>query len=315
MREGVNEMANIGHYQAFSMEILSEIPLQLPQFTTASMNDASQERVWITYGSVRGSFKLEHTIGRIEYGRSDDHSEIMMHIPWIADISIGRGNCVVVEPAAGFEEPIVAQFIVGLVLIFILKRKRLVTVHGSAVSTGAEAIVLMGDRGSGKSTTAAVLVTHGSHMMCDDIVPIGPDGAGKSKPIVFPGIPRPKLRDRTYRELFGDSLEMRFLFDGIDKYQVPIETHIGSFPLHLACILREDIDRGDVNYRQLRGSEKIAQVMHHVSVLPGIESRQEIFAHALRIFQDIRVYEIRRPIGVSTVSQVVSLIEILSKDA
>ncbi|MDX9810325.1 MAG: hypothetical protein RBT04_09260, partial [Sphaerochaetaceae bacterium] len=44
----------------------------------------------------------------------------------------------------------------------------------------------------------------------------------------------------------------------------------------------------------------------------GIESPPEVFMHALRIFQNLPAYAIRRPKGSSTVAQVVSLIETLS---
>jgi hypothetical protein len=308
-------MTRIGHYQAFGLDILSDIPLQLPPFPTTSLHDAVHERVWITHGSVCKDFKLEHWAGLIEYGFSGDHEKTLLHLPGFVDISIDRDNRVVVEPAHGSEEMVIAQVITSLVLILILKRKQLVTVHGSAVSSEAHAIVLMGDRGSGKSTTAAALAGQGYHMMCDDIVPIGLDRNGTTEAIVFPGIPRPKLLHETYQEFFAGSWDMNHLFDGIDKYQVPIETHIGSFPLRLVCILREDPRCDELKYRRLQGSEKIARIMQHVSVLDGIESRQDAFMHALAIFQDIAVHEIVRPKGISTVSQVVSLIETLFQHA
>lgn len=308
-------MKEIVHYQSFNFEILSEIPLQLPPLSASSSHDTARDRVSITYGSVCKECKLEYSTGLIEYGFSDDHADMLIHIPRIADVSIDRDNQVVVETATERDDSIVGQVITSLVMVLILKRKLLVTVHGSAVSTGANAIVLVGERGSGKSTTAAALAGQGYHMMCDDIVPIGLAGTAKSAPIVYPGIPRPKLLEGTFRELFGDSWEMHTLFDGIDKYQVPIETQIGSVPLLLICILCEDPHCEALIHRQLQGSEKIAHIMRHVSVLQGIESRQEIFMHALRVFQDTRVYEIRRPRGVSTVMQVVRLIETLSQNA
>lgn len=305
-------MTGNGPYQAFCLEILSEIPLQLPLSTTIHATGIDYEQVCVTYGPVSHSFKLEHSIGNLEYGQSDDRSEIVIHVPKVADFSLGDDNHIIVEPAAGSDEHLIAQFIVTIVLICILKRKQLVTLHGSAVAINSHAIVLLGEQGSGKSTTAAVLTTHGSQMMCDDIVPIGLVQIEKSKPIVFPGIPRPKLLHETYQELFAGLWDMRHLFDGIDKYQVPIETHIGSFALQLVCILSEDPRCDELVHRQLQGSEKIARIMEHVSVLNGIESTQEVFMHALRIFQNIPVYEIRRPKGISTVAQVVSLIETLS---
>jgi hypothetical protein len=305
-------MTGNGPYQAFCLEITSEIPLQLPLSTTIHATDIDYERVWVTYGPVSHACKHEHSLGIIEYGKSDNQSEIVIHIPQVAYLSLSNDNHVIVEPTAGSDEHLIAQFIVTIVLIFILKRRQLVTLHGSAVAKNSHAIVLLGEQGSGKSTTAAVLTTHGSHMMCDDIVPIGLVRIDESMPTVFPGIPRPKLLHDTYQELFAGSWDVSCLFDGIDKYQVPIETTIGSYPLQFVGILCEDAHCDEVTHRRLQGSEKISRIMEHVSVLNGIESTQEVFMHALRIFQNIPVYEIRRPKGISTVAQVVSVIETLS---
>lgn len=306
---GSEKMAFTGHYQAFCLEILSEIPLQLPQFNRHDNNIAPTIAVRVLYGDVHQLTHVTHTVGSIVYGRSTDDSGIVVHIPRVADVFIKDDNRVIVQPASGSNELLVAQAISSMVLLFLMKRQPLVTLHGSAVSTGAKAIVLVGRQGVGKSTTAAALALQGLHMLCDDTVPIGlTDSSNNRCPIVFPGIPRPKLLGETYQEMFGDPSEALHLFDGVDKYQVPLETDIGAVPLLVICVLSEQSGTAHVEYHQLLGSKKISAIMSHVSVFQGIESINETFMRTLGILKEVPVYEILRPKGLPTIEDVARLI-------
>lgn len=306
---GSEKMAFVGHYQAFCLEILSEIPLQLPQYNKQDNSIDPTATVRILYGDVHILTQVTHTIGSIAYGRSDDGSGTVVHIPRIADVFIKDDSIVIVQPVSGSNELLIAQIISTMVLLFLMKRQPLVTLHGSAISTGAKAIVLVGQQGVGKSTTAAAMVLQGSHMLCDDTVPIGlTDRSNNRCPIVFPGIPRPKLLGETYQEMFGDTSEALHLFDGVDKYQVPLETDIVAVPLQVICVLSERSRTTHVEYHQLLGSKKISAIMSHVSVFQGIESINETFMRTVGILKEVPVYEILRPKGMPTINDVVRLI-------
>jgi len=134
-----------------------------------------------------------------------------------------------IEPELSADERTVGLYITGFVLSFLLRKHPFLTLHGSAV-TGlqGEALVFLGECGSGKSTTAAALTRLGYKVLCDDVVPVA------SGSVVFPGIPFPKLLPDAYEHLIGDSALAADLFDGIDKYRV--ELAAGHTPAALKSV-------------------------------------------------------------------------------
>ncbi len=65
-----------------------------------------------------------------------------------------------------------STYLLGPVMGFILRRRGVTALHASAFSLDGRAIVLTGDAGAGKSTTAAALGLRGMPVLCEDIAPI-----------------------------------------------------------------------------------------------------------------------------------------------
>lgn len=65
-----------------------------------------------------------------------------------------------------------STYFLGPVMGFILRRRGVTALHASAFSLDGRAIVLTGDAGAGKSTTAAALGLRGMPVLCEDIAPI-----------------------------------------------------------------------------------------------------------------------------------------------
>jgi len=298
-------------YWAFQMKIESDIPLQLPPFVAQTHSSTHPDSISIMYGKVHINGVLDHKVGSLEYGTSlNDPSEILLHIPNLADFSIGQDALIKVQPTANADEKIVAQFIIGIALMFLVKRQPIITLHGSAVSIDSNAVVFLGAQGSGKSSTAMAMTLQGAKMLCDDAVPIGlADRDGIPQPVVYPGIPRPKLLPDAYRDMIGDTSEAMHLFDGVDKYQIPIESETAATPLHLVYLLIPTEGLKYIEYEELKGFEKIAKILPHLSVLQGVEAIQDSYSQAVNMFRNARVWEIRRPNENSTIDQVVEVVQ------
>ncbi len=69
-------------------------------------------------------------------------------------------------------------YLTGSVLGFVLRLKGKVTVHASSVLYQGQAILLVGDSGFGKSTTAAAFVAENGQPLADDVVVIETDKHG-----------------------------------------------------------------------------------------------------------------------------------------
>ncbi len=65
-----------------------------------------------------------------------------------------------------------ATYFLGPVMGFILRRRGITALHASAFCVHGKAIVLTGEAGTGKSTTAAALALRGASVICEDIAAI-----------------------------------------------------------------------------------------------------------------------------------------------
>jgi hypothetical protein len=65
-----------------------------------------------------------------------------------------------------------STYFLGPIMGFILRRRGVTALHASAFSMDGRAIVLTGDAGAGKSTTAAALALRGMPVLCEDIAAI-----------------------------------------------------------------------------------------------------------------------------------------------
>ena len=100
-----------------------------------------------------------------------------------------RGREVVVDPLG--DDARVRAFLLGSVLGACLQWRGYLTLHASAIETGAGAVLFMGPRGVGKSTLLAALIDRGYRMMADDVSGVAMDADGR--PEVFGAFPHVRL--------------------------------------------------------------------------------------------------------------------------
>jgi hypothetical protein len=65
-----------------------------------------------------------------------------------------------------------STYFLGPVMGFVLRRRGITALHASALSIDGKAIVIAGEAGSGKSTTAAALALRGVSALCEDIAAV-----------------------------------------------------------------------------------------------------------------------------------------------
>ena len=76
------------------------------------------------------------------------------------------GSC-----AAPLTDEDLATYFLGPVVGFLLRRMQITCLHASGVKLHGRAVLLCGDAGCGKSTTAAALALRGAAVVSEDIVP------------------------------------------------------------------------------------------------------------------------------------------------
>ena len=331
-------------YQAFGMLIQSEIPLPLPknnperivsgsgsssscscesncqEQASACSGDGGIERsatsgelhqVSIKMGKVHSRpqphYQPEpqsHSLGTIRYTVCPEHIQIQVHIPQTGTFLIENMQSITVEPYPGADEKNISLCLTVLVLPFLLRRKPVITLHGSAVVTPAarvegnrgvalcgmepSAAILIGAKGTGKSTTAAALTKYGWKLLCDDLVPVEPG------PNVLPGIPLVKLLPDAFQVLAGDPDTSAHLFDGVSKYLAdtpitPYAAKLGTlYILHTGSV-------SSVQIEPLTGQEKIGEIIAHTIRIDGLDTPAEIFQRVTEYFGSVKTYRVTRP--------------------
>ena len=140
--------------------------------------------VWLT---ADGAFYRFHYAEGIDYVLSQDGTQLW--IGWskaVADSDI-------------------LSYLLGPVMGFILRLRGVTCLHASAVAVNGRAIVFVGDRGAGKSTTAMALGRLGYSIISDDLVPIY-----RNAGITYgqPGYPRMRLRQPSLPMLSALNVEL-----------------------------------------------------------------------------------------------------------
>jgi hypothetical protein len=270
-------------YSAFGMQVRSYMPLALPP---VGKDGVTGLPVDIVRGTVPENLALPLFLGKIRYGRVGD--SIQFDVPGIARYSLEGDARILVEALPGASEQRVGSCISGLLLSMFLRGRGIVTLHGSAVCGPRGALAFLGDRGSGKSTTAAALTARGYSMLCDDVIPVS------GGPMVLPGIPSPKLLPDAYATLIGNPAEAFHLFDGVDKYLVELPSSRVAAPLRIVFILgTADIER--LRIEPMRGAAKIAAILRHSQALAGIDDPVIQFSDCSSILAGTAVYRVLRP--------------------
>lgn len=100
------------------------------------------------------------------------------------------GGEIAVDLDPAFDPRLLALPLLGPVIAILMHRLGSLVLHGSAVELDGEAAIFLGDKGAGKSTTAASLVAAGHPLLADDVVAVRLSGEA---PLALAGFQAMKL--------------------------------------------------------------------------------------------------------------------------
>lgn len=137
-------------------------------------------------------------------------------------------------------------YLLSSILGFFLRLRGVICLHASAVTSGNQAIAMVGPAGVGKSTTAAALVRGGLAALSDDIVALEPREGGFW---IQPGYPRLNLWPESVQALYGSPERLPLITPGWDKRYLDLTQPPHTFqrqPCPLAVVyLLQEISGGD----------------------------------------------------------------------
>ncbi len=147
-------------------------------------------------------------------------------------IRIEAGCRITVDQPDGVNDAELQSWLFGPAMAVLHHQRGRPALHAAAVVIGGRAVVLAGDSGAGKSTTALALLRRGHRLLSDDQALIDPDTR-----LVASGVPSIKLWGAA-AEFMGwpvdSSLRAR---PGLDKYHVPLKDEFHPSPVALGSIL------------------------------------------------------------------------------
>jgi hypothetical protein len=211
-------------YTAYTLGIRSA--LALPELPASE----GREDVVIRFGSVDCAVSADVKQGLV-HATSE---EVCLYFRSIGRFLIRDGREIVIDPVPGVDERWIRIGVLGPGMGALLYQRGWLTLHASAVAIGDEAVAFIGERGWGKSTTAAAMCARGHHLVTDDVAAIQVDGA--TSPTVYPGYPQLKLWPEAAASL-GEDLEALPRLDPITERRArPVTRHFHTEPLPLRRI-------------------------------------------------------------------------------
>lgn len=172
------------HYHAFGMTIVSQ--LVLPELQRAPACPDCDLRIEI------GASLARKEADRLSGFEFDDRVQTLT---WkeLGEFRIEQGRSIVIRPVPGVTGEMLAFALLGPVMAMVLQVNARLVLHGSAVAKGDTAVAFLGDKGAGKSTTAAEFIRSGYELLTDDLIAIRTGDA--QPPTILPAFPQLKLFD------------------------------------------------------------------------------------------------------------------------
>ena len=177
-------------YHVFGIGVLSDV--EVPQLQPGR-------------GPVDARIRLGRTPSSIEnptdqtawYQRND--MQCLFSIEGVARYYIEKGQTIIVEPQPGVDPQTIALWLLGSAMAALLHQRGVLPLHASAIETPCGAVLIGGNSGTGKSTTAAGLLQRGYRLIADDVSAITLDAQGTAT--VAPAYPQQKLWQDTLDNL------------------------------------------------------------------------------------------------------------------
>jgi Serine kinase of the HPr protein, regulates carbohydrate metabolism len=275
-------------YECFGFSISSSFPLPIPERESSLAGSMRASDVTIEAGDPPWTEeRLEHSrdAGGARYFVLDEG--ILVRVPGLVDFFVSASRIEVRgDRGLGGEE--LGDLAGRVALGFVLQLRGELALHGAALSSGGAALVLVGERGAGKSTATAGLALRGFGALSDDVVVV--DGEG----LVSPGLHRCRLnRDA----LLG--LEPGLDFGAVrrdrDGKFVLSPALVGAAAPLRAIVALSAADVDGIETREVSGYEKLKALLGHIHSLECVGSPAARLRLAASSLRAAPLFELRRP--------------------
>jgi hypothetical protein len=291
-------------YEAFGFTIMSEI--DLPELTRGGNNLESNvieikvedvSKLWLQLPKVHNKFVITENL-------------IMFQIENIAIFLIQDGRKIIVSPLSEYNEDVVRLYILGSCMGAILFQRRILPLHGSAVTIEGKAYAVIGNSGAGKSTLASAFIDRGYPLLTDDVIAV--TLTKEDKPLVTPSYPHQKLWGESLDKFGLDKNSYRPIYQRESKFVVPVTNHFSTEPIPLAGIFElERSESENIEMESISKLQSLRTIYKHTFRNPLISDlgiTDWHFNYSTKISNYTNMYQIRRPSNRFTAHELVTCI-------
>lgn len=260
-------------YIAYGLRVESEIPI--PEFCPMVAPSSQVKTVRVRLGHLTPP-PLQPTPSACHCHIQP--SEAYLEWPQGGVFLVRHGQDIIIDPVAGVGEQMIRTFLLGAAFGLLLHQRQQMVLHASAIAMDQGAIIFIGDRGAGKSTTAALFQAHGYPLLTDDVTALNisnsfppnssstsvaqPNNSDHPPIMVIPSFPQIRLWPESITSLGQQPDQFPTLNPLVEKrlYSSPNEFADRPYPLMGIYVL----DWGDDHFiAPLRGWGALKELMHN----------------------------------------------------
>jgi hypothetical protein len=243
-----------------------------------------------------------------------DANDTEMRFFWdgVGTFLVREGREIEIESFPDLEDPNLRLPLLGVISAMLLHQRGFLVLHSSAVEIDGEAVAFLGNKGMGKSTTAATLYGRGHRLITDDVLAI--DVRDPEFPQVLPGFPQFKLWPEAAASALGDDgADLPHLVTGYDKRALRPKEDFSLAPVELKRIYV--LDEGPVlEIIPATPQEALTQMVVHsyAARFPSLLQGNKGATHLMQcsnLLKRVPVGRLKRRYDLQTLPELAQLIE------
>lgn len=187
---------------------------------------------------------------------------------------VSGGDLIEVQPLEGFDEAKLGVYLMGSCMGAILIQRGFMLLHGSCVTNGTHSVLITGDSGAGKSTTAAEFLKRGWKLVTDDVTCIYDVD---QVPMVRSSYPSQKLwQDSLERyEKSDDDIHSLYFTDDREKFGVNVSDSFFDGVCPLSMIIRLQPADHPCLIEPIEGINKVDQLLRNTYRIKMIHPKDQ----------------------------------------
>ncbi|SDO00195.1 HPr kinase/phosphorylase [Alkalicoccus daliensis] len=230
-------------YQAFGLNIFSSFPLKGMKEAAFDMMDVFIERKDLAAEWEEKAAPGTHFVF--------DPVRVLFKIDDAGIFAVERGVLIEFHPFISTSESKIRLYLMGSCMGILLMQRNILPMHGSALNIYGKAVIITGDSGAGKSTTAAALMKKGCRLISDDVIPVHWE---TETPKIFPAYPQQKLWKKSLDAFGIKDNNFEPVIEREEKFNVPVVDQFENKPLPVGGIFELICsDNKNINVTRISG--------------------------------------------------------------